>query len=113
MGNRLHGGNVGARMWVWVKVNARGRDDLYGGRLRSVADGLQILETWPSVGGGLWDVRTGVFDPPRENGTLRGYQQHRMIDDVLANPGEVDITASVNFTKSNAWQMRMDWRFHR
>lgn len=39
------------------------------------------------------------FDPPRENGTLRGYQQHRMIDDVLANPGEVDITASVNFTK--------------
>lgn len=39
------------------------------------------------------------FDPPRENGTLRGYHQHRMIDNVLTNPGEVDITASVNFTK--------------
>lgn len=39
------------------------------------------------------------FDPPRENGTLRGYCQHRRVDDVLANPGEVDITASVNFTK--------------
>ena len=39
------------------------------------------------------------LDPPRENGTLRGYHRHRMVDDVLANPGEVDITASVNFTR--------------
>lgn len=39
------------------------------------------------------------FDPPRENGTLRGYHGHRMVDDVLADPGEVDITASVNFTR--------------
>ena len=39
------------------------------------------------------------FDPPRENGTLRGYHRHRMVDDVLTNPGEVDITASVNFTR--------------
>ena len=39
------------------------------------------------------------FDPPRENGTLRGYHRHRQVDDVLADPGEVDITASVNFTR--------------
>ena len=39
------------------------------------------------------------LDPPRENGTLRGYHRHRMVDDVLTNPGEVDITASVNFTR--------------
>ena len=39
------------------------------------------------------------FDPSRENGTLRGYHGHRMVDDVLADPGAVDITASVNFTR--------------
>ena len=39
------------------------------------------------------------FEPPKENGTLRGYQGHRMVGDVLANPGEMDITASVNFTR--------------
>ena len=39
------------------------------------------------------------FDPARENGTLRGYRGHRMVDDVLDDPGEVDITASVNFTR--------------
>ena len=39
------------------------------------------------------------LDPPRENGTLRGYHRHRMVEDVLTNPGEVDITASVNFTR--------------
>ena len=38
------------------------------------------------------------FEPPRENGTLRGYYRHRQVDDILEQPGEVDITASVNFT---------------
>ena len=41
----------------------------------------------------------GFFGLRRENGTLRGYHQHRMIDDVLTSPGGVDITASVNFTE--------------
>ena len=39
------------------------------------------------------------LDPPRVNGTLRGYRQHRLVEDVLQSPGEIDITASVNFTK--------------
>ena len=38
------------------------------------------------------------FEPPRDNGTLRGYHRHRQVDDILERPGEVDITASVNFT---------------
>jgi SAM-dependent MidA family methyltransferase len=38
------------------------------------------------------------FMPERNEGTLRAYDRHRLISDVLANPGEQDITAHVNFT---------------
>ena len=38
------------------------------------------------------------FLPQRANGTLRGYHRHRFADDVLAQPGEQDLTAQVNFT---------------
>jgi SAM-dependent MidA family methyltransferase len=33
----------------------------------------------------------------RRGGSLVGYRKHRLVGDVLANPGEVDITAHVNF----------------
>ena len=36
--------------------------------------------------------------PERVEGTLRGYYHHRPSRDVLAHPGEEDITAHVNFT---------------
>lgn len=42
------------------------------------------------------------FSPERKNGTLRAYHRHRLGDDVLANPGEQDITAHVNFTAIQA-----------
>ncbi len=38
------------------------------------------------------------FLPSRKNGTLRAYAGHRFADDLLANPGEQDITAHVNFS---------------
>ncbi len=38
------------------------------------------------------------FSPSRPNGTLRAYYQHRVTDDVLASPGEQDLTAHVNFS---------------
>lgn len=37
--------------------------------------------------------------PERFKGTLRAFHQHRFVDDVLAEPGEYDITASVNWTQ--------------
>jgi SAM-dependent MidA family methyltransferase len=37
--------------------------------------------------------------PERSAGTLRGYQRHEAISDVLANPGDQDLTAHVNFTR--------------
>jgi SAM-dependent MidA family methyltransferase len=38
------------------------------------------------------------FSPQRANGTLRAYRRHQLADDVLANAGEQDLTAHVNFT---------------
>ena len=39
-----------------------------------------------------------VFAPERNEGTVRSYHRHRSSADVLADPGEQDITAHVNFT---------------
>ena len=38
------------------------------------------------------------FTPQRVNGTLRAYHRHKVSDDLLARPGEQDLTAHVNFT---------------
>jgi SAM-dependent MidA family methyltransferase len=38
------------------------------------------------------------LSPQRAQGTLRAYHRHRLVSDVLANPGEQDLTAHVNFT---------------
>jgi SAM-dependent MidA family methyltransferase len=37
--------------------------------------------------------------PERSRGTLRGYQRHEGISEVLADPGNQDLTAHVNFTR--------------
>jgi SAM-dependent MidA family methyltransferase len=39
-----------------------------------------------------------LFSPSRTNGTLRAYFQHHFGDDILANVGEQDLTAHVNFS---------------
>jgi SAM-dependent MidA family methyltransferase len=40
----------------------------------------------------------GQFSPSRTNGTLRAYFRHHVSDDLLANVGEQDLTAHVNFS---------------
>ena len=42
------------------------------------------------------------FSPARTQGTLRAYRQHRLAGDLLASPGEQDLTAHVNFTAIQA-----------
>ena len=39
-----------------------------------------------------------IFSPGRTRGTLRAYHRHHVTDDILANPGEQDLTAHVNFS---------------
>jgi SAM-dependent MidA family methyltransferase len=38
-------------------------------------------------------------DPTRPEGTLRGYRKHRHVEDPLADAGEVDLTAHVDFAE--------------
>jgi SAM-dependent MidA family methyltransferase len=40
-----------------------------------------------------------LFSPERNGGTLRAYHRHHLNPDVLANPGEQDLTAHVNFSE--------------
>ena len=41
-----------------------------------------------------------LYDPAlRPNGTLRAFSKHGFVEDVLAQPGEHDITSSVNWTQ--------------
>ena len=42
--------------------------------------------------------RAEYYRPERTAGTLTGYAQHRRVDDLLAAPGETDLTAHVDFT---------------
>ena len=39
-----------------------------------------------------------MFSPARTRGTLRAYHHHHVSDDLLAHPGEQDLTAHVNFS---------------
>lgn len=39
-----------------------------------------------------------LLAPERSNGTLRAYREHHVSADVLAAPGEQDLTAHINFT---------------
>lgn len=40
-----------------------------------------------------------LLSPSRTSGTLRAYSRHRVSTNILANPGEQDITLHVNFTE--------------
>jgi SAM-dependent MidA family methyltransferase len=46
----------------------------------------------------------------REHGTLRGFQRHAFIDDLLAAPGDIDLTSTINWTaiKSAGAQLGLD-----
>lgn len=37
------------------------------------------------------------MEPSHQDGSLRGYYQHGQVNDVLKNPGEIDITSHVHF----------------
>ncbi len=43
-------------------------------------------------------TREELIAPERKNGTLRAYYRHHASTDLIANPGEQDLTAHVNFS---------------
>lgn len=49
-----------------------------------------------------------LYDPVRRpQGTLRAFSRHTFVDDLLARPGEYDITSSVNWTQVKAVAERL------
>jgi SAM-dependent MidA family methyltransferase len=103
------GGNL-----VWARIEA---PVLMGSKpeLEAVLPDGYIVETSPAAenwwrqasgilaGGRLLAIDYGftageMFSPSRQLGTLRAYYQHRVTDNLLANPGEQDLTAHVNFS---------------
>ncbi len=47
--------------------------------------------------------RNEYFHPARNRGTIMGYEKHRLREDILSSPGEIDITAHVNFSDLSSW----------
>ena len=52
------------------------------------------LFVWPDYG----FARPDYYLPERHQGTLRTFSKHRAAEDPLSTPGEIDITAHVDFT---------------
>ena len=46
----------------------------------------------------------------RPDGTLRGFSRHGFVDDVLSEPGEYDLTSTVNWTQVKTVGERLGWQ---
>jgi SAM-dependent MidA family methyltransferase len=68
-------------------------DDWFAQVAPRVANGFVITIDYGAEAVALYDSSL------RPHGTLRGFRRHDFVDDVLAAPGEYDITASVNWTQ--------------
>jgi len=127
---RRHGWDAAAKAWfewgvgwqagqfVWVKIP----DAAPPVRLRELEpvlpDGYVIEHSpaaeawWRDAAGALQSGRLLAVDygftteeqwsPARLRGTLRAYARHQVSDDLLASPGEQDLTAHVNFSAIQA-----------
>lgn len=80
--------------------------DFHDGYRTEVRTGLTTFldSISPLLSSGLWIwpdygfARPDYYEPARTTGTLRTFSRHRAAEDPLINPGELDITAHVDFT---------------
>ncbi|WP_217126555.1 class I SAM-dependent methyltransferase [Hydrogenophilus thiooxidans] len=102
--------------WADRPLTPAAASALAGIELPRSADGEYLSEVAPAVPvwvrtvaerlapGSLWVLidygyeRDILYAPFRSRGTLQGYYRHRVVEDVLAWPGAIDITAFVDFT---------------
>ena len=68
-------------------------DDWVAQVASKLANGFVITVDYGAESAELYDVAR------RPKGTLRAFSRHRFVDDVLSQPGEYDITSSVNWTQ--------------
>jgi len=111
--------------FIWRRMPDEGQDwgvdlkqaefDLPSALLKVLPDGFilelsqQAADWWRKAASTLRNGRLLTFDygfttleflaPGRDRGTLRAYHEHRIGENVLARPGEQDITAHVNFSQ--------------
>lgn len=70
---------------------------------RCLTSGLLL---WPDYG----FARPEFYHPDRKSGTLRTFSKHRAAENPLATPGEIDITAHVDFTAVAEAAMKLGCR---
>jgi SAM-dependent MidA family methyltransferase len=105
---------VDGAKFVWAKISTP-QSALCTPQLEAVLPDGYTIETSPAAEN-WWREAAGVlargrllaidygftagemFSPARNRGTLRAYFRHHATDDLLANPGEQDLTAHVNFS---------------
>jgi SAM-dependent MidA family methyltransferase len=75
-----------------IEINL-GIDDWLAQVSTKLANGFVITVDYGAEAVELYDAAR------RPNGTLRAFSRHNFVDDVLAQPGEYDITSSVNWTQ--------------
>lgn len=108
--------------FVWEQLNAKALTPslpkLSDQLLAALPDGfttelgIAAEQWWLSAAGTLKQGRLmtldyglrseDFFSPQRPMGTVRAYRRHKLGDDLLATPGEQDLTAHVNFSQIQA-----------
>lgn len=75
-----------------IEINL-GVDDWLAGVVANLRHGYLITVDYGAEAGELYDFTL------RPEGTLRGFSGHRFVDNVLDQPGECDLTTTVNWTQ--------------
>ncbi len=106
---------VEGEKFIWAKTRNDSEFRIPNSELESVLPDGYTIETSPAAEN-WWREAAGIlahgkllaidygftademFSPARTHGTLRAYFRHRPADDLLANVGEQDLTAHVNFS---------------
>jgi SAM-dependent MidA family methyltransferase len=78
-----------------IEINL-GIDDWFSAVAAKLDRGFVITVDYGAEADDLYDVAL------RPDGTLRGFSRHGFVDDLLAEPGEYDLTTSVNWTHVKA-----------
>jgi SAM-dependent MidA family methyltransferase len=113
----LRVGLNGANEFIWIEDEPSGDVADYCERVRLQLEAGQIYEVnlgaeefisraAEAIGEGLLitvdygaDRNTLLNDPNRFQGTLRAFHRHNFVDDLLARPGEHDLTTTVDWTQ--------------
>ncbi|HEY8343397.1 MAG TPA: SAM-dependent methyltransferase [Calditerricola sp.] len=105
----------------WERIRARlravGRDVAEGQRVEVHTSARAALRAWgEGVTCGYWllmdygGTTAERITPERKRGTLRAFCRHAVTEEILARPGEQDLTADVDFSDLLEWGAEAGWR---